>query len=197
MNKRTQQVQNEANFFYQLIRRIIKKIKIVIYLTKQSINASINLSSSPFPNKNFLLSISRFAKYGHLTVSLLAEVSHSPTKADAFDMREPNCTSKSHKSNAAEKTCWKKLYQTTVDIMQQLKHAPLHLSSVKACSQQIWMDELDHNQHYRTSYCHPPAYSLGNAGNIPSHQGCQMKETKLMAGNGRADIPSIASERTK
>ena len=92
---------------------------------------------------------------------------------------------------------WKKLYQTTVDIMQQLKHAPLHLSSVKACSQQIWMDELDHNQNYRTSYCHPPAYSLGNAGNIPNRQGCQMKETKLMAGNGCAEVPSIASERTK
>lgn len=77
-------------------KAILKWYKVVIYLKKYCIRSSINFCSSPLPCKCFLLSISRLARYGHLTISFPRFSCNLCTKVDALAIRESNCKSKSH-----------------------------------------------------------------------------------------------------
>lgn len=62
-------------------------------LEKYSSTASISSSLLFFPYKNFRLSISRFAKYGHLMRLSLESACNFCTEVDASEIRESNTSS--------------------------------------------------------------------------------------------------------
>lgn len=85
----------------------VKKQKVVLYLLKYCIKALTSSSASPFPKRSFRLSISRCAKWGHLTESLLVSAISFCTKVSAFDRRVSNCTHNWHRSNTVERIAMK------------------------------------------------------------------------------------------